>query len=101
MTQKEFYRSQAWRRARAAYIAYRVATDGGMCEKCGQALGKIVHHKIWLDDTNCNDQEISLNPNNFRYECQECHNQERDPRLATPGRCQYGPNGEIIRNSLY
>ena len=101
MTQKEFYKSRAWRRARAAYIAYRVALDGGMCEKCGQALGKIVHHKMWLDDTNCNDQEISLNPKNFMYECQECHNKERDPRLESGGRCLYGPNGEIIRNTAY
>lgn len=101
MTQKEFYKTQAWRRTRAAYIAYRMAMDGGVCEKCGQEPGKIVHHKIWLDDTNCNDQEISLNPKNLRYECQTCHNQERDPRLTTPGRCIYGENGEIIRNTKY
>lgn len=101
MTQKEFYKSQAWRRSRAAYVAYRKALDGGMCEKCGQELGKIVHHKIWLDDVNCNDPDISLNPDNFRYECQDCHNKERDPRVATPGRCLYDENGEIIRNSLY
>ena len=101
MTQKQFYKSQGWRRARAAYVAYRMAIDGGICEKCGQELGKIVHHKIWLDDVNCNDPDISLNPDNFRYECQDCHNKERDPRTATPGRCKYGPNGEIVRNTSY
>lgn len=101
MTQKEFYKSQAWRRARAAYVAYRKALDGGICEKCGQELGKIVHHKIWLDDDNCNDPDISLNPDNFRYECQDCHNKERDPRIITPGRCLFDENGEIVRNSKY
>lgn len=101
MTQKEFYQSQAWRRARLGYIAHRQAIDGGLCEVCRNELGKIVHHKIWLDDINCNDPNVSLNPDNFRYECQTCHNQEIDPRKATPGRCRYGPNGEIVRNSEF
>ena len=72
-----------------------------VCEVCGAELGKIVHHKIWLDDDNCNDPEISLNPSNFKLECQTCHNKERDPRKTTPGRCLYGPDGEIIRNTEY
>lgn len=101
MTQKEFYRTQAWKRARQSYIDERIAKDGGTCEVCGETLGKIVHHIIWLDDINCNDPDISLNPNNFRYECQTCHNRETDPRKATPGRCVYGPNGEILRNCSY
>lgn len=101
MTQKEFYRTQAWRRARRDYIAHRIAADGGMCEVCGQEPGRMVHHKIWLDDVNCNDPEISLNPQNFLYECQTCHNREADPRRAQPGRCRYGANGEIVRNSNY
>ena len=101
LTQKQFYKTQAWRRARDAYIAQRKAIDGGLCEACGDEPGRIVHHKIWLDDINCNDPEISLNPENFMYECQTCHNKETDPRKATPGRCRYGPDGEILRNSAY
>ena len=96
MTQKEFYKSRAWRRARDAFIGYRKALDGGICQVCGDELGKIVHHVIWLDDINCNDPDIALNPRNMRYECQTCHNQERDPRRGTPGRVRYGPNGEPI-----
>lgn len=101
MTQKEFYKTQAWKKARRAFIDYRESIDGGMCEVCGEEPGKIVHHKIWLDDVNCNDPSISLNPLNFLYECQTCHNKESDPRKATPGRVIYGPDGEIIRNSAY
>ena len=99
VNQKQFYKSQAWRRVRAAYIAERMAIDGGICEVCHVEPGLIVHHKVWLDDVNCNDPSISLNPRLFAYECQTCHNQERDPRKATPGRCTYGENGEIIRNT--
>ena len=101
LTQKQFYKSKPWQRARYHYIKHREAIDGGLCEVCREEMGFIVHHKIWLDDINCNDPEISLNPRNFRYECQTCHNQERDPRKATPGRCVYGPDGEIIRNTTY
>ena len=101
MTQKEFYKSRAWKRARQAFIDMRQAIDGGLCEVCGMEPGKIVHHTIWLDDINCNDPDISLNPERFLYECQTCHNKEQDPRKATPGRCLYGKNGEILRNTNY
>lgn len=101
LTQKEFYRSTAWKKARLGYIAERMAVDGGICEVCGVEPGKIVHHTIWLDDINCNDPSISLNDELFLYECQTCHNKEKDPRSATPGRCLYGPNGEILRNTSY
>ena len=101
MNQKQFYRSKAWKLARQSYISTRLALDGGLCEVCHDEPGLIVHHVIWLDDVNCNDPEIALNPRLFKYECQTCHNKERDPRKATPGRCIYGPDGEIIRNTNY
>jgi hypothetical protein len=101
MTQKEFYKSQAWRRCRQAFIDSRMAIDGGLCQVCEDEPGLIVHHTIWLDDQNCNDPSISLNHELFLYECQTCHNKEKDPRKITPGRCIYGPNGEIIRNTEY
>ena len=101
MTQKQFYKSRAWKLARRAYIDTRRAIDGGLCEVCHDAPGYIVHHKVWLDDVTCNDASIALNPNNFKYECLECHNKERDPRKVTPGRVLYGPDGEIISNTDY
>ena len=50
MNQKQFYKGSARRRVRDAYIAERVAIDGGVCEVCGVELGKIAHHKIWPDE---------------------------------------------------
>ncbi len=101
MNQKQFYKSGPWKRARRAYIDSRMAIDGGICEVCGIEPGLIVHHIIWLDDVNCNDPDIALNADNFRYECPTCHNKEKDPRRATPGRVLYGPNGEVLRNCTY
>lgn len=73
---KPFYRSKAWRRARKQYID----SVDGLCERC-LAKGKyepglIVHHKTWLTPDNINDVNITLNPMNFEYLCQECHNEE-------------------------
>lgn len=101
LTQKQFYKTAAWRRARQAYIDERISIDGGLCEVCGQELGKIVHHVVWLDDRNCNDPAISLNPDNFKYECQTCHNKETDPRKENKLRYKYGPKGELLRVSEY
>lgn len=99
MTQKEFYKTPAWRKARQAYIDNRIALDGGLCEVCRNALGKVVHHyRVWLNDHNCNDPAISLNPDNFRYECQKCHNCESDPRKPgrTGKRYTFDSRGDLI-----
>ena len=101
MTQKQFYRTKAWQRARDAYIKKRKALDGGMCEVCGERLGYIVHHKMWLNDANCSDPEISLNEDNFRYECLDCHNKEKNPAEGSQGRCFYGINGEVLKRGEY
>lgn len=101
MTQAEFYKSMAWRRARQAYINERIAIDGGLCEVCGQELGLIVHHTIWLNDRNCNNPDIALNPKHFKYECQGCHNKEKDPSVNKSSRIKYGPNGEVIKRGDY
>ena len=39
LNQKQFYKTQAWRRARDAYISERIAIDGGVCEACHEELG--------------------------------------------------------------
>ena len=101
ITQKEFYKSRPWKRARKKFIEYRESIDGGICQICGIEPGYIVHHTIWLDDILCNDPNISLNQDLFLYECLACHNKEIDPRKSKSGRFFYGPNGEIIRNTDY
>jgi len=73
---KAFYRSIAWLRCRASYIAKRIAIDGGMCEECGEQLGYIVHHKVLLTPENINDPEIALNHDKLKYDCKQCHDKE-------------------------
>lgn len=103
MTQKEFYRSMPWLRARKAFIEERILIDGGMCQVCGECPGKIVHHAIWLNDINCNDPDIALNPEHLCYECQLCHNKETDPRKSATNnsRACYLSDGTVTKRGEY
>lgn len=75
---KQFYNSTAWKKTRAAYIAERTATDGGLCETCRRNLGVIVHHIKPLTPANISDANISLNQENLKLECKPCHDAEED-----------------------
>lgn len=68
-----FYKSMAWRRCRASYIAYRQGIDGGMCEVCRQMPGVIVHHKVHLTPDNITDPDVSLAHSNLQLVCKHCH----------------------------
>lgn len=96
----KFYHTKRWQKCRKAYIARRIAIDGGLCEVCHEELGYIVHHKIWIDETNINNPEVTLNHSNLRYECLACHNQEErngGRRLAErENRYVFDANGDIV-----
>ena len=68
-----FYKSPAWQRSRASYIASRRTIDGGMCEICRERPGVIVHHKIHLTADNIKDSDISLSHSNLQFVCHYCH----------------------------
>ena len=92
---KAFYKSKAWQQCRASFISKRVAIDGGMCMTCHKELGKIVHHIQWLTHENINDPVIALNHDNLRYDCQTCHNQEKEGEQERP-RYYFGEHAEVI-----
>lgn len=89
---KAFYRSAAWAKCRAAYIAERQAIDGGMCETCHERPGYIVHHKVWLTAWNIGDPDIALSHANLKFDCQPCHNREG---IDAP-RCTFDASGQPI-----
>ena len=95
MTQKEFYNSKKWKRFRQAYVDERIAIDGGLCEVCKRKYGKIVHHIKWLNDDNVNDVNISMNFDNLRYECQDCHNKEVNPETKKR-KIRFLPDGTVL-----
>ncbi len=72
---KSFYNSKKWRRARNL----KISLNHGICERCGKAFASkhlIVHHKIYLNETNIHDSNISLNQDNLELLCIDCHNKE-------------------------
>lgn len=61
---------------RKSYIAKRISIDGGLCEECRENVGRIVHHKILLTPNNINNPYISLNHENLKFDCKDCHDKE-------------------------
>lgn len=94
MTQYDFYRSRLWKNARKAFIQYRQAIDGGICTRCKEYAGYIVHHRQHLDDDSCNDMDVAIGFDNLDYLCLICHNKVHSNRQEH--RYRVGDNGEIL-----
>ena len=70
--QIKFYNSKPWRTLRN-----RIRTIKRMrCDMCGRLIhGKsIVDHIIEIDESNYQDESITLNEDNLQLLCLECHN---------------------------
>ena len=67
-----FYKTKRWEKTRNAYFAHA----NGICERCKEKVGKIVHHNIHLTNANVNDLDIAYGFDNLELLCQDCHNAE-------------------------
>jgi ribosomal protein S27AE len=66
-----FYNSQAWQQCRNGFMQSKYF----ICERCG-GVAVIAHHKKHITPENINDLNITLDWNNLRAVCIECHNIE-------------------------
>lgn len=78
-TLANFYKSDEWFNFTRVLKLERTNENGDLiCEYCGEPIVKaydcIGHHTIELDDSNVNDAEISLNPDNVQLVHHKCHN---------------------------
>ena len=87
---KRFYKSAAWKKCRLSYVD-RVH---GLCERCGSG-GKIVHHKVYLNEKNINDNWVTLNHDNLELLCHDCHNREHMARLPMEKTLFFDENGDL------
>lgn len=74
-----FYTSKEWVEFRKNLMLERVDNNGDViCEHCNKAITKaydcIAHHKEHLTESNVNDYNISLNPDNISFVHHRCHN---------------------------
>lgn len=93
---KRFYRSKIWTKTRDSYAQ----SVGELCERCLASgiytPGKIVHHKIHLNDAGLRDPAIALSFDNLELLCQDCHNKEH--HSTKPGRrYEFDANGNLIK----
>lgn len=94
---KSFYNSAAWRNCRTSYISRRRMIDGGLCEKCRERAGYIVHHKKALTPQNINNPSITLSYDNLEYLCKPCHDEEEGHFIRRKERhCLFDAEGQPI-----
>ena len=74
-----FYQSKEWANLMKVIRMERVNEQGQIiCEQCGKPIIRkydcIGHHVIELDESNVNDANIALNPDNIMLVHHRCHN---------------------------
>lgn len=93
-----FYHSRRWQECRKAFIKERVALDGGVCQRCHEELGYIVHHKIHLTPGNIQEPSVALSHNNLEYVCKRCHDEEHFFPESKHLLCGFDEKGRPIVN---
>ena len=90
---KHFYKSKQWHDCRKAFISERTIIDGGLCQRCHERMGYIVHHKIHITPQNINNPDITLNFDNLEYVCHDCHNKEH---FGEKMRVNFDSEGKVL-----
>lgn len=88
---KSFYNSKAWKDCRDGYIKHVL----GLCERCKEP-GYIVHHKVHITEENIGNPDITLNWDNLRYLCLECHNIEHAENNPVREDLMFTADGQLI-----
>lgn len=90
--QAAFYKSRAWRKTQAAFMA----SKNGICERCGDPA-RIVHHKEYITPANINDPAVTLSWDNLEALCQTCHTREHFTQDATAPGLMFDSSGNLIK----
>ena len=73
---EKFYKSKRWQETRRAYLK----SVGGLCERClKKGLYRpavVIHHKVYIDEKQIHNPEITLNWDNLEALCRRCHEDE-------------------------
>ena len=106
---KEFYNSKAWKTVRKniwlkqnclCARCYKPVYVDGISEWIpkDQRRTGIVHHIEYLNDTNIEDDNITLNEDNLIGICKECHEKEHHQDIATRKGYEFDSYGNLIYN---
>ena len=107
---RKFYNSKSWENVRKA-IWIKQNLLCGICNKpvyvdgISEYIPKekrrtgIVHHKTFLNDTNINDLNITLNSDNLIGVCKECHEILHHQSLSTRNEVMFDNDGNLIKRN--
>lgn len=90
---KDFYHSSNWIKTRN----YIMSKYYYVCQICKQRPAEIVHHIIWLNPSNINNPDITLNEINLIPVCRECHALIHEGVSSTNEEVMFNSDGELIR----
>lgn len=104
---KEFYNSKLWKEVKNnIWIKQHL-----LCNRCGKPVyvdgisewipkdkrrTGIVHHKIYLNNTNIFDDNITINEDNLEGLCKECHELEHHQDISTRKGYLFDENGNLV-----
>lgn len=91
-----FYSSKAWKDTQAAYMA----SQHYVCERCG-GVARIVHHIKYITPGNIGNPDITLNWNNLKALCIDCHNEEHMGGAVCAAGLQFTEDGDIVPKQGY
>lgn len=104
---KEFYNSKLWKTIRknvwikqnllCAECHNPVYVDGlsDYLPKEKRRTG-IVHHKIFLDDFNINDENITINEDNLVGVCKDCHEKAHHANMSCRDDVMFDEEGNLV-----
>lgn len=102
-----FYKSKVWKNVRHSIwlkqnllcaICHKPVYVAGISDyipKENRRTG-IVHHKIWLDNNNINDDDITINDDNLIGVCKECHENIHHPDVSHRKDVMFDDDGNLI-----
>ena len=105
---RDFYQSKAWKLTKNnVWLKQNL-----LCARCHQPVyvdgirewlpkdkrrRGIVHHKVWLDEKNIYDDDITLSEKNLEGLCKDCHEKEHHQDVANRKEYMFDDNGNLIK----
>ena len=105
---RTFYNSKVWKQVKKSIWL----KQNLLCNRCGKPVyvdglsdwlpkGKrrtgIVHHKIYLDDTNVYDDNIAIDESNLEGICKDCHEKEHHQDQSIRQGYSFDEYGNLIK----
>lgn len=91
---RAFYNSGVWKKTQALYLE----SQNYICEDCG-GVACIVHHIKHIAPDNIEDPEITLDWDNLKAVCYECHAIEHMGSAARLGGIAFDADGNVVKRS--